>query len=307
MDKITGTIKNILITGATGLVGSGLVKRLQACGHHISVLSRHPEKVKFATAFYWDVKKQEIDHACLKGIDTIIHLAGENIAGKRWTDKQKQIIIDSRVKSIELLYQAVTDTRAQIETIISMSAVGFYGDRGNEVLTEESKRGDGFLAACCAAWEAAVDEGQKFGSRIVKLRLGVLLSNKGGALMSLEKPVKLFAGAPLGTGKQWVPWIHYDDLLSILAFAVENDAFNGTYNVSTPFPVTNAEMTQTLATTLHRPVWPIKVPTFAMEILLGEMATIVLASDRTSVQKLLDTGFSFRYPHLRDALKEIYK
>lgn len=301
------SLKNILITGATGLVGKGLVKRLHEHGHQISILSRHPQKVEYAKAFRWDVNKQEIDNACLKDIDTIIHLAGENIAGKRWTAEQKKKIIDSRVKSIELLYRAVKETKSTIETIISMSAVGFYGDRCDEILTEESKAGSGFLAESCVAWEAAVDDGMQLGGRVVKLRLGVLLSEKGGALKSLEKPVQYFAGAPLASGNQWISWIHYDDLLSIIETAVDNTAFKGVYNVSTPFPVTNTEMTKVLAKTLHRPVWPIHVPQFMLKLILGEMAAIVLSSDRSSVQKLLDTGFEFQYPHLEDALTELYK
>lgn len=300
------TPKNILITGATGLIGSRIVRNLQQRGHAIKILTRDPSRVKNAEAFFWDIEKGEIDEKCLMGIDTIIHLAGAGIADKRWTKKRKQEIVDSRVKSTKLLFETIEKTGARIDTIISASGGGYYGNRGDEILTEESSNGTGFLAECCKQWEDAIDEGQKFCKRIIKLRIGIVLTHHGGALVELEKPVSFFAGAALGSGKQWIPWIHLYDMISIFEKVVEDSSYNGVYNTSTPFPVTNSEFTRAMAKKLSRPVWPVNVPEFVLKTLLGEMSEIVLISDRNSAQKLINAGFQFRYPALDDALTEIY-
>lgn len=302
----SNTRKNILITGATGLIGSRIVRNLQQRGHVIKILTRDPSRVKNAEAFHWDIDSGQIDPKCLEGIDTIIHLAGAGIADKRWTKKRKQEIVDSRVKSTRLLFDTIEKTRARIDTIVSASGGGYYGDRGDEVLTEESSNGTGFLAECCKQWEDAIDEGRKFCNRIIKLRIGIVLTRHGGALVELEKPVSFFAGAALGSGKQWIPWIHLYDMISIFEKVVENPAYNGVYNTSTPFPVTNSEFTRAMAKKLSRPVWPVNVPEFVLKALLGEMSEIVLISDRNSAQKLINAGFQFRYPALDDALTEIY-
>lgn len=298
--------KNILVTGASGLIGPRLIKSLQEKGHQVSVLSRSPTKLKGVKAFKWDIENQTIDKSAFNGIDTIIHLAGAGIADKRWTRRRKQLIIDSRVLSTRLLYNTISETNSEIKTIISASAVGYYGDRGDEILTETSKNGTGFLAQCCNQWENAVDDGIKYGIRVVKLRIGLVLSKQGGALSELEKPVSLFLGAPLGSGKQWMPWIHLTDLLAIIDLAIENPEFKGAYNACAPMPVTNQEFTKLLAKKLFRPVWPINIPEIVLKTLLGEMSAVVLISNRTLPQKLLDMGFRFRYPGLDDALSEIY-
>ncbi|SKB34109.1 TIGR01777 family oxidoreductase [Daejeonella lutea] len=300
------TPRNILITGATGLIGSRIVRNLQKRGHAIKILTRDPSRVKNAEAFYWDIDTGQIDPKCLDGIDTIIHLAGAGIADKRWTKKRKQEIVDSRVKSTRLLFNTIEKTGAKIDTIISASGGGYYGNRGDEVLTEESSNGTGFLAECCKQWEDAIDEGTKFCKRIIKLRIGIVLTRHGGALVELEKPVNFFAGAALGSGKQWIPWIHLYDMISIFEKVVEDSTYNGVYNTSSPFPVTNSEFTRAMAKKLFRPVWPVNVPEFVLKTLLGEMSEIVLISDRNSAQKLIDAGFQFRYPALDDALTEIY-
>lgn len=299
-------LKNILITGATGLIGSRIVRSLQQRGHSIKILTRDPSRVINAEAFHWDIESGHIDAKCLQDIDTIIHLAGAGIADKRWTKKRKQEIVDSRVKSTKLLFDTIEKTGAKIETVISASGAGYYGHRGDEVLTEESSNGTGFLAECCKQWEDAIDEGNKFCNRIIKLRIGIVLTRHGGALVELEKPITFFAGAALGSGKQWIPWIHLYDMISIFEKAVEDPEFNGVYNTSSPFPVTNSEFTRALARKLVRPVWPVNVPEFVLRSLLGEMSEVVLISDRNSAQKLLDSGFQFRYPALEDALTEIY-
>lgn len=298
--------KNILITGASGLIGSKLIRSLQEKGHHVSVLSRSPEKIKGVKAFHWDVENKKIDKNAFTGIDTIINLAGAGIAEKRWTNSRKQLIVDSRVESVKLLFKAISESRAPVTTFISASAVGFYGDRADEILTENSSNGSGFLAECCQKWEEAIDEGAQLNIRIVKLRIGLVLARQGGALQEMARTVNFFLGAALGSGKQWMPWIHLTDLISIFEAAVDNSEYRGTYNACSSLPVTNSEFTSILARVLFRPVWPINVPEFVLKTILGELSTVILNSNRTSSQKLVNMGFKFRYPGLKDALKEIY-
>lgn len=296
----------ILITGATGLVGRKLIPYLQALGHSVAILSRKKTSLPGVKVFLWDVYKQEIDKDCLSGIDTIIHLAGEGIADKKWTDERKKQIIDSRVLSGQLLYKTIIETKSAIKTFLSASAVGFYGDRGEEILTEESDSGTGFLSDCCEKWEAAADQGLALGIRVVKIRIGLILSKEDGALAAMEKPIKFFVGAPLGTGKQWMPWIHISDIVNIFTKAAEDEEMSGAYNACAPYPVTNKFLTKAIAKKLSRPVWPFNVPTFALKALLGEMSILPLMSNNTMSQKLLDTGYKFAFVNLNDALEDIY-
>ncbi|MGN7989236.1 TIGR01777 family oxidoreductase [Pedobacter sp. 22226] len=298
--------KKILITGATGLVGTELKKHLLSKGYAVNTLSR--KKNEDPNSFVWDVYKGTIDDNCLNGVDAVVHLAGEPVADKKWTDERKKQIIDSRVKSTELLFKTIRSRPDhQIKSFVSSSAVGFYGDCGDEILTEESANGYGFLAECCKLWEDAVDQGKKLSLRIVKLRTGIVFSTKGGALPQLAQPVKLFAGAPLGTGKQWTPWIHINDMVKMYIEAIENLKMEDSYNACAPFPVTNSALTKAIAKQLHRPVWPVKVPKKALELLLGERVEAVLMSNNTSAQKILDAGFKFKFTHLEDALEDLYR
>lgn len=299
--------KQILITGATGLVGKKLIFALQKAGHNVSILSRTPKQIKNVQVFIWDVQNEQIDSNCMQGIDTIVHLAGENIGGKLWSKKQKQEIIDSRVKSTKLLHKAIKENGSTIKHFISASAVGYYGDCGDEILTENTENGFGFMAECCRLWEEAVDAGKIFGLRIVKVRIGVILAKKQGALASMDKPIRLFAGAPLGSGKQWIPWIHIQDIIAIFLKAVEDPAMIGPYNACAPFPVTNYAFTHAIAKAIHRPVWPINIPEKVIRLLLGEMADVVFISTNTSAERLLETDFKFKYTQLADALADIYK
>lgn len=298
--------KHILITGATGLVGKKIISALQKAGHTISILSRKDNYIPGVKTYVWDVYHDKIDRNCMTGIDTIIHLAGENIAAKKWTPKRKQQIIDSRVLSTQLLYKTIKETKATINTMVSASAVGYYGDCGEEILTEDSPSGYGFMADCCKQWEDAVDKGKSQGIRIVKLRIGVILAKGEGALHSLAQPIKFFVGAPLGSGKQWVPWVHIDDIIAMFTNAVENPLMNGAYNACAPFPVTNATLTKSLAQTLHRPMWPFNVPESLLKLILGEMSEVISISTNASAQKLLSADFRFKYTQLKDALSDIY-
>ena len=298
--------KKILITGATGMIGRKLIHALQKAGHTISILSRNKVGIYGVKSYIWDVDQGQIDPQCMSETDTIIHLAGENIASKKWTAKRKQQIINSRVLSTQLLYKTIKETNANIKNFLSASAVGYYGDCGEEILTEDSAAGFGFLAECCKYWEDAVDQGKSLSLRIVKFRIGFILAKGEGALPSLEKPIKFFVGAALGTGKQWIPWVHIDDIVSMFINAVENPRFHGAYNACAPFPVTNLTLTKSIAHKLRRPVWPLNVPKPILKLILGEMSEVIFISTNTSAQKLLSTDFKFRFTRLEDALSDIY-
>lgn len=296
----------VLVTGATGMIGKALVKVLLQHGYKVSILSRKVRPIPNTRVFLWNVENQTIDTGCFEGVTAIVHLAGENIADGNWTPKRKQQILDSRVNATKLLYHGLASIPNRVKTIISASAVGIYGDRGDEILSESSGPGLGFLAETCAQWEAAVDKGNELGLRIVKLRTGVVLDKKEGGLPVMAKPVQFFLGAALGTGKQWVPWIHLQDLINMYLMALENP-ISGTFNAAAPTPVTNKTLTRTLAKVLGRPFWPIHVPAALLKTIMGEMSEIALDSTNTSAQKILDAGFKFRFNLLQDALIDIYK
>jgi len=307
MSGRTTNNKHILITGGSGLIARLVTDELLNQGYSVSHLSRKPGNNPDVKTYLWDVYKGQIDENCLEGISTVLHLAGENIAGKRWTEKRKKEIIDSRTKSIELIYQLIKNKPNQVNTIISASAIGYYSDRGDELLTEDSPPNNDFMAQCCIAWENAVDEGKALGLRILKFRTGVVLNKSEGALLEMGRPIKLGFGAPMGSGKQWIPWIHWQDVVDIYLHAIEKINLSGVYNMVAPNPVTNKQFTKALAKQLHRPVWPINIPSFIFKLLMGEMSTIVLGSTRVSAEKIEKDGFSFKFSELTNALKEIYK
>jgi uncharacterized protein (TIGR01777 family) len=299
--------QHILITGATGMIGKKLIAALLLQGHEVSILTRKPIKIKDVQVFLWDVENGEINNACLDGITTIVHLAGAGVADQKWTKDRKKQIIDSRVESTALLYKTIKETGAPVRNFISSSASGYYGDRNDEILSESSAPGEGFLAECCVLWEEAVDKGKALGLRVVKFRTGFVLGKNGGGLASLARPIRLFAGAALGTGKQWVPWIHIDDIVSMYSNAIEDDSYEGAYNGCAPYPVSNEMLTIAVAKRLKRPVWPINVPEKILEMILGKMSIIVTTSTNLSAQKILDKGFKFKYVQLKDALDNIFK
>jgi uncharacterized protein (TIGR01777 family) len=298
--------KQVLITGATGMIGKTLVNALLQKGYKVSILSRRLQPMQNVNVFLWNVENQTIDTECFRGVTSIIHLAGENVAAGKWTDARKKQILDSRVKSTKLLYQGLSATNHQVSSIVSASAVGYYGDRSDEILTESAKEGTGFLADCCVQWEDAINEGEQLNLRVVKLRTGVVLDKNDGALPVMAKPIQFFLAAPLGTGKQWVPWIHITDLVNMYMEALEKP-ISGNFNACAPNPATNKTLTTELAKAFNRPVWPIHVPAGVIKTLMGEMSEVVLASTNCSAQKILDTGFKFKYNRLQEALLDIYK
>lgn len=298
--------QHILLTGATGMLGKDLIEALLKKGNQVSVLSRKPVQISGVKVFLWNVEKQEIDISCIESVDSIIHLAGENISTEKWTDKRKKEIIDSRVLSARLLFKTISENENQVKHFISAAAVGFYGNQQEEILTEDSAAGKDFLAYSCEQWEHAADQGKALGIRVVKIRTGVVLAKNSGALPAMAKPIQFFAGAPLGSGHQWVPWIHQHDITQIYLHALEDKSMNEAYNACAPFPVTNKTLTKAIAKQIHRPVWPFNIPAKVIKLILGEMSAIVLNSNNTSAQKLLDTGFVFKYTQLEQALSDIY-
>ncbi|TSD67852.1 TIGR01777 family protein [Inquilinus sp. KBS0705] len=298
--------KNILITGGSGVLGKQLTRELLSQGYTVSHLSRHAGKTPKVKTFLWDIDKGHIDAACIDGVDTIVHLAGAGIADKRWTEERKKLILDSRTKSIALLYDLIKNRANKVKTVVSASGIGYYSNRGDELLTEDSLPSHDFLGTCCILWEKAVDEGQALGLRVVKFRTGVVLTTDGGALPQLALPVKLGVGSPLGNGKQWISWIHHQDVVDMYLLGIANERLNGAYNMSAPQPVTNEQLTKAVAMQLHRPLWAPNVPAFVIKLLFGQLATLVLGSTKTSAQKIEHAGFKFKYPDIASALKEIY-
>lgn len=298
----------VLITGASGLIGRPLCRQLQDGGYTVHALSRSENDERDGIKFFqWDPEKGIIDRNCIHDAVAVIHLAGEAITAKPWTKAQKQKIIKSRTESIKLVYKLIrNNSSSRVKTIISASGVGYYGHRGDELLTEQSRPGNDFLAQTCIAWENAVNEGETLGLRVVKLRTGVVLSSSGGALPQLAKPVKLGIGAALGSGKQWMPWIHIEDAVQMYMHVLKNEQCKGTYNMAAPSPVRNKELVTAVARRLKKPLWLPSVPVLFLQILLGEMKAVVLNSTNTSSEKISFSGFKYNFNSLDDALKDIY-
>jgi len=297
--------KHILLTGGAGLIGSRLTEQLLQKGYRVSHLSRSAGKDTRVATYLWDINEGVIDENCIDGVDVIVHLAGAGIADKPWTDKRKKELVDSRTKSIGLIYNLLKHKEHQVSSVISASAIGYYGDSGDELITEGSPPANDFLAKCCTAWEGAVDKAKLMGLRTVKFRTGVVLGS-GGALAKMALPVKLWLGSPLGTGKQWVSWIHWQDVVDMYLFSIQNENIAGVYNMAAPNPITNKQLIQAIAKQLHKPLWLPNVPAFFLKLLLGEMSAIVLGGTKVSPRKIEEAGFKFTYPFIEAALAAIY-
>lgn len=298
--------KKVLITGGSGTVGKHLSNLLLQKGYQVAHLSRTSRQDAQIETFVWDVEKAIIDENCINNVDIIVHLAGAGIADFRWTSQRKKVIVDSRTKSIELLYKLLKQKSHQVKTVVSASASGYYSDRGNQLLPETAPPHTDFLGQCCIEWETAVDEGKKLGLRVVKFRTGVILDKDSGALPKMVAPVKLGLGAPLGKGNQWVSWIHIDDVINMYLKGIENEEWNGAYNMSTPYPITNKTFTQAIAKQFKKPLWLPNVPTFILKLMFGEMSAVVLGSTKMDTKKVEDGGFRFKYPEIKGALQQIY-
>ncbi len=299
--------KTVLITGGTGLIGRRLTELLFERDYHVAYLSRSDEKTYPGVSVYkWDVEKEAVDPRALDSMDYLIHLAGAGIADERWTDERKKVIIESRTKSIELLGRIMKAQGQRPEAFISSSAVGYYGaDTGNEKHTEQSPPGSDFLADVTVQWEEAADCVRDLGVRTVKLRTGVVLSDKSGALPKIAAPARYGFGAPLGNGTQWMSWIHVDDMCRLYIEALENESWEGVYNSVASPPVTNAELTKLICKVLDRPQWIPMVPEFALDLAFGEMAEVVLGSSYVENARLRTTDFKYQFPNLEGALRDL--
>jgi uncharacterized protein (TIGR01777 family) len=299
--------KNILITGASGLIGTRLTELLLERGHHVSHLGRKKKEGHIAS-FAWDIEKKYIDPQAIVNADVVVHLAGAGVTDNRWTDKRKKQILESRTHSVALLFDAMSKSRPRVTTFVSASGIGYYGSEDKEeVLTEESAPGKDFLANVTCAWEESVNTLTSLAIRVVTLRIGIVLSEKGGALKRLALPVKFGIGAPLGSGDQYLSWIHLDDLCRMFIKAIENENMQGTYNATGIEPVTNRQLTHAIARVLKKPLWVPPVPGFVLKIILGEMADVVIHGSKVSSQKIQRLGFEFKFPDLRDALRDLFK
>ena len=293
----------ILIGGSHGLVGTALIKSLEASGHQICRLVRHYPNSE--SEIEWSPDRYSIQLARLEGFDAAVNLAGESIAEGRWTDDKKKRIRESRVKGTKLLGDALANLTNPPQTFICASAIGYYGNRGDELLTEASAPGNDFLSEVCVEWEEAARTAAEQGIRVVNARFGVILDKEGGALAKMLPPFRLGLGGRIGSGKQWMSWIALDDVVGGLEFALANDSISGPVNFVAPAPVTNAEFTKALGKALSRPtIFPI--PAFGVRLVFGEMAdALLLASQRVQPERLMAAGYQFQYSELDAALARV--
>ncbi len=287
------------VTGSTGLIGSALVATLREGGHEVHPLIR-PGQAAEPPAVTWDPTSGDLP-AALDGVDAVVHLAGESITG-RWTADKKAAIATSRVQGTKNLCDGLVKLANKPKVLVAASAVGYYGDRGDEKLSEDSSPGNLFLSTVAKAWEGATASAAQAGIRVVNLRIGVVLSSKGGALAEMLTPFRLGVGGQLGSGDQWMSWIALDDLVQVISFALDSTKLSGAVNAVAPAAVTNREFTRSLGKALHRPAI-LPVPAFAIRTIFGEMGKeLLLASTRVVPTKLSDAGFEFRHPELESAL-----
>lgn len=291
---------NVMITGAGGLIGRRLVPMLEQAGHQVVKLTRGKSPAPGTRV--WDPQAEKLSPSVLDGCDAIVHLAGENIGEGRWTTQKKELIRSSRVHGTRLLAEAIAGMNSPPRAFICASATGFYGDRGDEILTEASQAGTGFLAEVCQEWESAADPARNV-TRIVHVRTGVVLSTAGGALAKMLLPFKLGLGGVIGDGNQYWSWISIDDSARLFQFALDRIDLSGPINGTAPQPATNREFTKTLGRVLSRPtIFP--MPAFVARLVLGEMAdALLLASTRTIPEAALNKGFEFQHPSLEAALR----
>lgn len=291
----------ITLTGGTGFIGAHLAAKLVAGGHTVKHLTRSP--AGRPGYFAWNPDGGPPPEEALSGSQAVIHLAGEPVA-QRWTPEVKRAIRTSRVDATRGLVHALSTLSPRPEVLVSASAVGYYGSRGDEVLTEESAPGRGFLAATCTEWEQAARLAESLGIRVVCIRIGVVLGPGGGALQQMLPPFRLGIGGPLAGGRQWMPWIHRDDLCSLALWAVQESAVSGPVNAVGPQPVRNSEFTAALGVALRRPAF-LPVPRFSLSLLYGEMSEIVVASQRALPQRAQSMDFRFSFPEIDAALRQI--
>ena len=296
----------VLITGGTGLIGRNLSEKLKTRGYPVIVLSRNTKHNTEVNQYYWDPDNQEIDNASVEKASYIVHLAGAGVGDKRWTERRKKEIIDSRVKTAELIHKAVMESGTKLKAFISISGIGYYGTITSEkIFAEGDPPADDFLGETCRLWEEAADRFSGSGTRVVKIRTGIVLSGEGGVITRLITPVRFGIGSPVGNGKQYVPWIHISDLCEIFIKAIEDSNITGAFNAAAPEHITNRDLMRSLAGVCRKPFWLPSVPSILMKIIFGEMSGILLEGSRVSCNKITSSGFNFRFPDLQNALADL--
>ncbi len=294
--------KNILIAGASGLIGKKLTALLLQQGHEVSHLGRS-KRAGIVPSYTWDPKKGTYDKAAIEGVEVVINLAGAGVADRRWSPSRKKEILESRVQSVSLLSAMIEDS--SVQTVIGASAIGYYGFSPAGVVEETHPPGSDFLAQVTNAWEDEYETIKEKGKRVINFRIGIVLAEEGGALQEIAKPIRYFAGAPLGSGKQMMSWIHIDDLCMMFLHAIEQIQFEGVYNAVSPNPVSNKQMTKAIAKRLGRPILVPFVPSIILKLLLGEMSGIILNGAEVSSKKIERTGFKFSFETAASALDDL--
>ncbi len=301
--------QTVLITGGTGAIGRRLTHLLRQQGFNVSLLSRSAKALPDVTVYQWDIRNAYLDPQAIATADYIIHLAGEGIADSRWTDARKEEILTSRTQSTELLVKALQTTKHHVQSFLGASAIGYYGgDTADRPLIELSEGGTDFMAQVVRAWERSENQVAALGIRTVKFRIGVVLMADGGALPKLAQPVRLGAGAPIGSGQQYISWIHLDDLCRLFLTALTDESWQGVYNAVAPTPVKNETLTRTIAQVLHRPMILPNIPAFAIKLAFGEMGIVVTGGNYVLNKRITDeTSFQYQYANLTNALENLLK
>ena len=301
--------QKVLITGGTGLIGKRLTEILLSKGYQVAYLSRKKVAIPSVKVYEWDVEKAYIEDGALDDTAYLIHLAGSGVAEGRWTEERKKTIISSRTESIELIAKKLKERSIQPKAFISASGSSYYGeDTGNVKHTEDSPAGNDFLSHVTVVWEKAADTIADLGVRTVKLRTGVVLSKDGGAIPRMAQPARFGFGAPLGSGKQWVSWIHLDDICKMYVEAMEDDSWRGVYNAVTGQPATNEELTNQICKALDKPQWLPNVPAFALKLVFGKMSSVILGSSYLVNKRISsETDFKYDFPDLEGAIGNIFK
>lgn len=296
----------LVITGGTGFIGSALSARLLEQGHSLTLLTRSPLPDTISHGIkgvIWELGSDGPWERVIDGADGVIHLAGEPIAGKRWTETQKGKLRSSRIDTTRALVAAIAKAKEKPKVLLNASAIGYYGPHGDEMLTETTEQGTDFLSRVCFEWEKEALKAEEYGLRVIRLRTGIVLGKGGGALAKMVPPFKLFAGGPLGTGSQWMSWIQLEDEVGLILFLLEHPNAHGVVNATAPNPVTMKEFCKTLGKVLHRPSWA-PVPSFVLRLLLGEMAEMLLTGQRVLPAEAQRLGYNFKYPNVQEALQD---
>jgi uncharacterized protein (TIGR01777 family) len=301
-------MKNILIVGGTGMIGEVLQKLLNAKHYRVGILTRARTSPRVGIKYFlWNPNEKFVDPEAIRFADIIVNLSGENVAGGRWTEKRKKAITQSRLLSNEILIEACANEKKWPEVYLSAGGMNYYGDRGNELLSESSGKGkQGFLPESCALWESAVRQWEVFDVRTAQFRMGIVLSNKDGALPKMAMSIPWGIAPYFGHGKQWVSWIHVQDMAGIFLHSIQNEQIRGVYNAASPDPRTNKEFIKAVLKKMGRKALVLSVPTWALQIILGQMSETVLSSVRLDISNLLSSGFKFKYPSLQKTLDQLF-